>query len=643
MSQAAKILSFLIRTRNHAADQALLLAWRRAEEPYRSALLECLLDRGQNAATLELIKEYHSLSPSDQQLLCLRIESLYGGLFQAGRSVDLQTRLNALTIIHQTGYLKMADLVVQMLRDHNLTVRQKAGLTLLTMARRLACWPHGQIAAAPRDTRRSFWSLPEGEIGTVSHPGTEPPVAAEYQAFRASLARAVADFSIHRQSETLLAAMALASAQDDPFWQDRLAGFQPVGRAIRQILPLADSPEAARFAVSALAVPTLRITAAKVLSSHTRPHYVLAMAQEYSRQIRPEIRSGLKLIRDARWLQPQLIQPDKIPAASQLELVLLVRHLHVAAEEKAKYLAVLAREGLEATARRAIAAIGRLDRKVAEHYLYQLVADGSEPSAKLSLAIIQKRGLQHTLSRLVHLAVQGRSDLPDSIRHRIAALAFARYRATFDRLDEATRRAGGRALFKMDSVIDRLWLDWASDSDPRQRLRALQMARLSGPRTGCRDALGQRLRQEDPRLRSFAAACLADYLPGDRQVRQWLQSCLHDPDPRVRANALEALGSAGGLEGLDDPDWLVPFVGDDHPRIRANAVKALLQNKVQSAQQAIRQMLADPRPDHRRSARWVANQLEERMIGTPIAAAGRQERKAPAGSPGRRPVPADAR
>ena len=43
MSQARQIYEFLARTDNGAADKALLLALGRAEEPYRTALLETLL------------------------------------------------------------------------------------------------------------------------------------------------------------------------------------------------------------------------------------------------------------------------------------------------------------------------------------------------------------------------------------------------------------------------------------------------------------------------------------------------------------------------------------------------------------------------------------------------------------------------
>ncbi|MCP4711307.1 MAG: hypothetical protein GY869_22025, partial [Planctomycetes bacterium] len=96
MSQARTIYGYLVSTENEAADKALLLGWARAEEPYRTSLLEVMLDRGTSTLTLELIRQYHHFSSDWQVLICQRVDVLYGGLYLAGRDNDVQTRLNGL-------------------------------------------------------------------------------------------------------------------------------------------------------------------------------------------------------------------------------------------------------------------------------------------------------------------------------------------------------------------------------------------------------------------------------------------------------------------------------------------------------------------------------------------------------------------
>ena len=45
MSQARKIYEFLTRSRHNSVDKTLLLALRRAEPPYRTTLLETIIDK----------------------------------------------------------------------------------------------------------------------------------------------------------------------------------------------------------------------------------------------------------------------------------------------------------------------------------------------------------------------------------------------------------------------------------------------------------------------------------------------------------------------------------------------------------------------------------------------------------------------
>ena len=143
----------------------------------------------------------------------------------------------------------------------------------------------------------------------------------------------------------------------------------------------------------------------------------------------------------------------------------------------------------------------------------------------------------------------------------------------------------------------------------------------------CLDTFVQLARDPDHKVRSCAVAGLGGYRRQTPAVNEQLEAALADRNDRVRANAIEALERTAPPEKAED---ISRFIHDDNNRVRANAIKALLHWKVASAQEAIAQMLIDPRPKHRISARWVAGQMgmdhNDRIMPTQSTVKYRQEK-----------------
>ena len=108
-------------------------------------------------------------------------------------------------------------------------------------------------------------------------------------------------------------------------------------------------------------------------------------------------------------------------------------------------------------------------------------------------------------------------------------------------------------------------------------------------------------------MRSCAVAGLGQKRQTDEPAKILLLNSLKDKDPRVRANAIEALQQCG----WQDAQRLIELTEDIDNRVRANAIKALLSVRVEAAQPAIESMLNDRRARHRRSARWVLESIRE--------------------------------
>jgi len=88
-----------------------------------------------------------------------------------------------------------------------------------------------------------------------------------------------------------------------------------------------------------------------------------------------------------------------------------------------------------------------------------------------------------------------------------------------------------------------------------------------------------------------------------------LEKVVSDADPRVRANAIEAIETSGANVAADYAMILAARARSTHSRERANAIKAMHRLRVSAASAALMQMLQDQRPEHRISGLWALRQI----------------------------------
>lgn len=594
MSQAKNIYDYLARSENRSVDQALLLAWRRAEEPYRTALLEAILTRGKSNTTLRLIEQFHLLSPQTQQLLTERVKSLYGGLYLGARATSPQTKQNTLTIICRSGYLLLTEMVSSMLRDRDKKISQRAGEVLLSLSNGFA-WKNsgdslGDECEHPAASKRPLQETHVNKRLMVS-----------------ALNKALRDFEAHHRVEAILAAMQAISADQRSFWRDRLEGYHVIGKMVRQVLLTYDRPDIVPFCVSGLANVSLRGTAAQAISTHQRPDYLGRVAMEVSRQSNRAVLLGLKLVRDPRWLVPDQFKPDGMPQRAQEAMVSLVRRLHRTDQEKAAYLVAIAEKGVDSAGRKSIVALSRMEKEIARKSLERLVQSGSETIGIVAVEQMRKKKWPQFHQIMLEQFSHGSGKLHELARRYLQEMAFDRYWETFDRLPSGRRLAGGRAVYKIDPQAHVRWRKKARDHSAIQRLRAVRLARLLGCVDDYMDELLELAHDRDQKVRSCAIAGLGESQQGHEKITTLLVGALCDADSRVRANAIESLERIAPREKAHD---ISQCIQDKNNRVQANAIKALLHWKVASAKQAIDRMLSDPRPKHRISAQWAANQTD---------------------------------
>jgi HEAT repeat protein len=115
------------------------------------------------------------------------------------------------------------------------------------------------------------------------------------------------------------------------------------------------------------------------------------------------------------------------------------------------------------------------------------------------------------------------------------------------------------------------------------------------------------LRHPDPRVRSKAALLLVRANPN----RHTLETLLGDPDPRVRANVVEALWDQASPRVAA---VLWKAARDPHHRVAGNALLALHRMGEAGAAPVITSMAAHDDPHFRATAAWVMGQTGDQRF-----------------------------
>ncbi len=143
--------------------------------------------------------------------------------------------------------------------------------------------------------------------------------------------------------------------------------------------------------------------------------------------------------------------------------------------------------------------------------------------------------------------------------------------------------------------------------------RRLAVARLLVP------CLSAAARSPESQIASAAVAALGDayrHRSVSRNELSPLLTAIEHADPRVRANAIEAMGKTDQSRLVDIEVFAET---EEANRPRADAIRSLLRHRGDSGVRLLRRMLHDERSMHRISAIWVSRRVRA-MTLLPVVA-----------------------
>jgi histone H3/H4 len=580
------VFDALIRTRNLAADDALVAALAEAEPEAIDAIIEALFARGQPAGLAGVVAWYHRLGEEQQRFVLASVDRLGGALRDCCSMNDPQARLNVITIVAEAKGYRLAYLLSSLLRDRSPRVRKAAATALQSLVDR--------FLAEMAELTEDWDEAPPNDDALAARQA----VMSERITDRRQLAEAVAagleSFDKHLHPPVVETAMWLVDELSDRFWSIlRLAGGH-AKRAALDIVQGALAPRLVPFAIEALAYDEFRPTVVRMLSNHMSDASMLEWMRQSWRLSAEPVAKSLRLIK--QW--PRLVEGfgrvDAWSPENQRNAARLVGLVQMQVENKVGLLRKLMFHGSFAGRRAALWALCDINCP-ASSMLLRAVADGGD----VDLAPVAKRELKR---RSVQEAFEVHK-LPTGAENPLVG-ELERYWVEFESMPPAEQADRGAALLSRPEVIHAFAKGKLTSPNVSARIKALRILTATGCGPGFEQVLYALARDADSVVRSTVMTLLGQ-IPG-ATTELLLRGALRDPDSRVQANAIEALDR---LASTANEPLVHEKLRDENNRTRANAVKALLKLRVREAAESLCAMLRDADPEHRRSALWVVGQL----------------------------------
>lgn len=605
-----RVLAGLVASRNEAADDVLLETIRLGDSVERARALKGILDRKTETGIFGLIEMYDELSPDLRMTIAQRAMDLYAVLPEAGRSNNVELRKAAVRMVSVTRLGKLSYVLSENLHHADDEVSAAAAEALVSLAHHVAA-----------ETRKLQSGQREGnDRKTAYRELLDMRVDVENAIYRA--------LDVHRGSrgqELLRAALLLA---DSPLSRtvsilstSRHGGVSPMVKRLQEV-PDAENVDA--YLVGAthgqlrgqFAMSFLRIEEPAALEALLRRTYVLK-----------DHRLGLcmnQVSRGAWWSESGLDKEleRRSPAeAGKIGDWLAASGTHdLLQDEKLVRVFEQAKGDVAGRLRLFRVAMAR-PRGASTTLLRRFLDDPDESLQRMAAREFVRRKPVDASTVLLGLMKTAPASVRRVAARAISENAFEHYYERFEKLDQATRRRAGQAVFKLLPDAGLRLARKMRLPDPEKCVKALAVAEELGVADEVREAVLRLVNHDSAKVRSKAVV-VAGGLKGEAPAGL-LEAAISDPDARVRSNAIEVAEATGRV---DLAPQVAARVASSVPRERANAIKALYSMRVDAAVPQLHRMLKDQRPEHRISAMWATRQAGIYNLVREIVTIAREER-----------------
>ncbi|GJM26614.1 MAG: hypothetical protein DHS20C16_30290 [Phycisphaerae bacterium] len=576
------IYAELARSKNFAADAALVEGLAHMEPTFQAHALSVLLYRGHDSALAQVVALYSKAEPALRLLLIENAELLAGGIRVGTSHALFETRRAAIELIRDSQHGKSAYLLSDALKQPCNHTASLAADVLLGLA--------SSVAAEATTWASSTKPAPYGQL--------------EYVA--SAVSRALSSWSLHFRSEVVMAAILLASPLEDVLFKMADDARAPVARALNNAVAGAQDARLVGYCVRALRCPPLREAAARCLAKMSSAAAEVELAEQGWLLLDPEVRKACSKMVAAPGLGEQQSEFRVRRPRHKRAMVRMLAASGGKPGSKVERLGELAMNGDPTTMRKAFWTLVNSAHEKSNDVLQAIAARGRGSYASIAMMELRRRMGR----RLAHSGVAvGDVSINSASPGDCVADVFEPFWMECDLLEPDRRREVAQALAAgVPEFDDYLRSKWGL-GDVDSQIRVLKIVEDVERIDAFRDEIQQAAESQSAVLRSLAVRMLAGL--GDAKSVRLIRRALEDEDSRVQANAVESFAKCSRAQGSqkDAAVQLRQMTDAKSNRVRANAIMALLQMRVRDGAESLIKMLNSPSSGHRTSALWVVEHL----------------------------------
>ncbi len=572
----------LARSKNMAADAALVEGISHMEPEYQAHALRVLVHRGHDSALAQVVALYSRSEPPLRALLIQNAELLAGGIRVCMKHALFDSRKSAIELIANSRHGKSAYLLSEALSQPCRRTAALSAEVLLKLAE--------SATAESKPFASSSKQQQRGQLDYVS----------------SAVAKALSSWSLHFRNEVILAAIQLAGPLEETIVRLAEDPRTHIARALNNAVAGSHDHRLIGYCLRALRCEPLRESALKSLARMSGPQAEAALARHGWLIADPEISRACSRLTKAPGFDREHFDFVARSPRQARSVIRVFQATGGKSAQKAMTLGDLALNAGPTLRRAAFWALIDNEHPKSTDMLQAIAVRGRGSYASLaSLELRRRNGM-----RLAHEpGASDRAEGNNGSSDRNIDEVFEPFWAGYDDLEHSRRRSVARTVADGLPEFDHyLRSKWAT-KDVNQQIRALKIVEDVEHVTAFYDEIHDAAESSNPVLRSMAVRLLGSI--ADAKSVRLIRKALDDDDSRVQANAVESFAKCGQE---DAATHLRKMVKANHNRVRANAIMALLQMRVRDGAEALIKMLQSPTSGHRTSALWVVEHLNLGMM-----------------------------
>ncbi len=580
------IYAELARTKNTAADAALVEGLAHMEPPFQALAFNVLLHRDHDNSLAQIVALYSKADAPLRSLMIEHVDKLAGGIRIATSQSLFDSRRSAIHLIRDSQHGKSSYLLSDALTQSCHHTASLAAEVLLELAKGVA-------------TDATPWAS-----------SSKPSPHDQLEYVSSAVLRSLGSWSLHFRNEVVMAAILLAGSIEEELFKLAEDVRAPIARAMNNAVAGSQDSRLVGYCVRALRCAPLREAAIKCLASMSGPAAEAALADHAWLLLDADVRRACSKIIKGPGIDQEKSDFGVRSPRRKRALVRMIAASGGKAGGKAHRLGALALGGDPVAMRAAFWKLVNDHCDSSRGTLQAIASRGHSSYASLAALELRRRSGRSLAPDGKHVEHASSSTSSDAskTKHEVDDV-LEPFWVECDALDAPQRRQLAREL--ADGVPDfdtRLRRKWAQD-DADSRIRVLKIAEDVGHIPAFREEIQQGAESDNAVLRSLSVRLLGS-VP-DAKSHRLIRRALEDEDSRVQANAVESFAKSSRAQDAphEAATQLRQMTNAKSNRVRANAIMALLQMRVRDGAESLLKMLDSPSSGHRTSALWVVEHL----------------------------------